>query len=428
MDKVNSADNNLALFLGLWFDVFPCPFAELSRAVKPGKVRKEDLATSDTRWWNPDDNTFSLGKETSRAWNEWSKDNPSQNSVNDASQAQLTLTSSVYGLGGVCPTGNNLETILKNYFSECLPDEFARDGGVAVHRVANTVAGLQSQHRPVRRFGNEFAYNSESFDPESLLGPEEAAMHTIRYKGSEIIKKKVNSLATLLTHCENLGHAEAPFVEGLNVELLPFQRQSLKWAIERETMPGGVQSLHWAKVPLPANATEELYFNPLLGMFSKTKPNCVRGGWICEQMGMGKTIISLSLVLSNVAPALPVSGSRTTALAKAPKPVNGQSFWKPNTTSTIESDDDKNPNRGRYLSRGTLVVCNVSLVGQWIEEAKSKLENPEGKIYAYYGASRKRDAKILAKNAIVVTTYETLVSDATYHAKKAESNSYCPPV
>jgi SNF2 family DNA or RNA helicase len=52
----------------------------------------------------------------------------------------------------------------------------------------------------------------------------------------------------------------------------------------------------------------------------------------------------------------------------------------------------------------------VSLVGQWIEEAKSKLQNP-GLVYAYHGQNRKRDALILAQNAIVVTTYETLASD-----------------
>ena len=47
--------------------------------------------------------------------------------------------------------------------------------------------------------------------------------------------------------------------------------------------------MHWAKVPLPKGATDELYFNPILGMFSQTKPNLVRGGMICEQMGMGKS-------------------------------------------------------------------------------------------------------------------------------------------
>jgi hypothetical protein len=31
-----------------------------------------------------------------------------------------------------------------------------------------------------------------------------------------------------------IGHVKVDFVEGLNVELLDFQRQSLKWALERD--------------------------------------------------------------------------------------------------------------------------------------------------------------------------------------------------
>ena len=59
-------------------------------------------------------------------------------------------------------------------------------------------------------------------------------------------------------------------------------------------------------------------------------------------------------------------------------------------------------------------------------EAKSKLQNP-GLVYTYHGCNRKRDPCILAQNAIVVTTYETLSSDKTYHANKAAEEVYCPP-
>ena len=72
------------------------------------------------------------------------------------------------------------------------------------------------------------------------------------------------------------------------------------------------------------------------------------------------------------------------------------------------------------------VQCPVSLVGQWIEEAKSKLKNP-GLIYPYHGQNRNRDPKLLASNSIVVTTYDVIASDATHHAKKGGSN-YCPPL
>ena len=74
----------------------------------------------------------------------------------------------------------------------------------------------------------------------------------------------------------------------------------------------------------------------------------------------------------------------------------------------------------------TLSQCNVSLVGQWIDEAKSKLENP-GLVYSYHGNTRKRDPMILAENAVVVTTYAVLASDANHHAKKSKDPDYCAP-
>jgi hypothetical protein len=44
------------------------------------------------------------------------------------------------------------------------------------------------------------------------------------------------------------------------------------------------------------------------------------------------------------------------------------------------------------LCRATLVVCAVSLVGQWIKEAKSKLRETL-KIHMYHGGSRIKDIK-----------------------------------
>lgn len=35
---------------------------------------------------------------------------------------------------------------------------------------------------------------------------------------------------------------------------------------------------------------------------------------------------------------------------------------------------------------------------------------------------------MLSKNAIVVTTYQVLASDATYHKRKSESAQYVPPL
>jgi SNF2 family DNA or RNA helicase len=105
------------------------------------------------------------------------------------------------------------------------------------------------------------------------------------------------SMKGLLEHLENLHHpSPVPLVEGLNVELLAFQRQSVQWALERETTPGGIQSFLWPKLPSVAEPGEELYYSPILERFRRDKPHLVRGGIIAEEMGLGKTVISLALV------------------------------------------------------------------------------------------------------------------------------------
>jgi SNF2 family DNA or RNA helicase len=51
---------------------------------------------------------------------------------------------------------------------------------------------------------------------------------------------------------------------------------------------------------------------------------------------------------------------------------------------------------------GTLVVCMVSLVGQWIEEIRTKLTAEAGvSVYCYHGSSRKKDPKEISKHDVV---------------------------
>ena len=194
-----------------------------------------------------------------------------------------------------------------------------------------------------------------------------------------------------------------------------FQKQAVGWAIQRENLPGGIQSLLWTKLPVTNGRTpDDLWFNPILDCVSKTPPTCVRGGFICHEMGLGKTVISLAVVLQNPAPNLPLSGTKVLDNVT------------PDGWSQLErADGHLNSSYASTYSRATLVICcSASLVGQWIAEAKSKLKDP-GLVYAYYGALRNRNAELLSMNAIVVTTYGTIQSD--FRNKKSDTPGYVPP-
>jgi SNF2 family DNA or RNA helicase len=137
-------------------------------------------------------------------------------------------------------------------------------------------------------------------------------------------------------------------------------------------------------------------------------------------MGLGKTVITLGLIIKNPAPALPSSGSSIAELDNYTSTPWDKDLYSKTTPSSSKK-------RGSVLSRGTLVICPVSLVGQWISEAKSKLSDP-GHVYAYYGTNRKRDARLLSEKSIVVTTFETVSKDDSYHRSKSKEVDYCPPL
>lgn len=78
-----------------------------------------------------------------------------------------------------------------------------------------------------------------------------------------------------------------------------------------------------------------------------------------------KTVISLALILKHPAPQLPISGSNVSALTTAPAPSDERDpKWDMGLYARASAGI---PKRGSILSRGTLVICPVSLVGQWIE-------------------------------------------------------------
>ncbi len=176
---------------------------------------------------------------------------------------------------------------------------------------------------------------------------------------------------------------------GLNVPMRPYQRKNLNFALNNELME---ESPFW--LPLVWHESNEtlLYWSPYYRTFSTTRPCPIRGGFIADEMGMGKTICTLALILS------------TLGGARVGRETEGVG--------------------------GTLVVCPVSLVGQWCKEAAAKLDN-DLSVYKYYGASRNRKPEILRNYDIVVTTYGVLASDKTYGARKALMHgnpNYIPPL
>jgi hypothetical protein len=194
-------------------------------------------------------------------------------------------------------------------------------------------------------------------------------------KDSELSSRR--SITSLMEAMERPEAATAVQPRGLTVTLRPYQLQSLKFMWDEERGQGGFRRHVW--VPAAAVDGTPFWYSPLLGRVASVVPEQPSGGWCCEEMGLGKTIEVLALVLANPADAVPAPGTLL-------------------------------PNQ-KLRSRATLVVCAVSLVGQWIAEAQEKTAGSL-KIHMYHGQGRIKDARRLATEFdLIVTTYATLSSD-----------------
>ena len=136
--------------------------------------------------------------------------------------------------------------------------------------------------------------------------------------------------------------------EGLSVKLLPHQVEGVEWMKGRELGP-----VKKGKVP--------------------------RGGILADDMGLGKTLQSISLILTNQ------------------RPDKGDKGWKKNFED---------------VSQTTLVVAPLALIRQWEAEVKEKVAKSHSmRVYVHHGPGRTKSAKELASYDVVVTTYQTLVSE-----------------
>jgi len=234
-------------------------------------------------------------------------------------------------------------------------------------------------------------------------------------------KSGICSADTLLQALETgeIGAAQQP--PGLAVTLRPYQLQTLGF-MQRAERGEGLRRHVW--VPIKQLTTSGSSSNPQeeerpawwwSPAFSQAclhpEPSATWGGFLGETMGLGKTVEVLALILSD-RPHLPPVPRRLSTLFPPDHPNQRQ---QPAETQASGSDNNSpsEPDmvNGRICSSATLVVCAVPLVGQWVDEARSKAGGSL-RIHQYHGQGRTRNIKQLATQYdVVVTTYATLGSD-----------------
>lgn len=321
------AGADLTAFLGAWFDIFPMRVSDLC-----WRMALDESPILPGGWLQK--NNTDLSDSEHAAWKE--------KLIREMKDFKAAQEENKHHLKMLCSSGNQQDghagkidvefsNVLKRYFIEQL-----RYQPIKLSE-CDLVDVLQNRHcaRFSRAIGTVLGRKGITF------------LHLfLRYQPSS-----ASGLEQIMTHLENVGHPKMDIVEGLNVELMDFQLQTLSWAFERETTVHGIQQNFWAQLPDDASRGDtSLFFNPILGRFRSRQPEVVRGGFIAEEMGLGKTVITLALILKNPAPETPASGRPSSDLVHCPS----NSAWKETPHQEVKDQ------RGTIHSRGTLVI--VSLV------------------------------------------------------------------
>jgi hypothetical protein len=135
-------------------------------------------------------------------------------------------------LGGVCSNETDFTGSLKRYLREILADVVHKKNMVDQSQTlwAEESLGVTSRHRRMRTYEIETdgvldesaGSPKHGIEYDSCLSPRDYALaqRSLMGNASQVFLS-TQSLSLLMDHMENLGHASAPYVEGLTVELLP---------------------------------------------------------------------------------------------------------------------------------------------------------------------------------------------------------------
>ncbi|XP_022777032.1 DNA repair protein RAD16 isoform X2 [Durio zibethinus] len=130
----------------------------------------------------------------------------------------------------------------------------------------------------------------------------------------------------------------------------------------------------------------------------KQEDSATKGGILADEMGMGKTIQAIALVLAKreILHAIEPDGSLLT----------------PGSSTDLA------------MIKGTLVICPVVAVSQWVSEIDRFTSRGSTKVLVYHGANRGKNIKHFLDYDFVITTYS--IVEAEYRKYMMPPKEKCP--
>ncbi|XP_020581441.1 putative SWI/SNF-related matrix-associated actin-dependent regulator of chromatin subfamily A member 3-like 2 [Phalaenopsis equestris] len=220
--------------------------------------------------------------------------------------------------------------------------------------------------------------------------------------------------------------------ETLLCELRSYQKQALRWMLQLEKgrcLEEAAITLHpcWDAYHLPDKNDHVIYLNAFSGDATTEFPSTqqIARGYtnniLADAMGLGKTIMTLALLLAHSEKG---KSPTCSSIQSSNEDGNaGDGLDKLSSASKKAASIygfTKLKSKSILVGGGNLIVCPMTLLGQWKAEIEVHAQQGSLSLYVHYGASRPKEAKILAQSDVVLTTYGVLASE--FSAENADEN------
>ncbi|MBA0682202.1 hypothetical protein Goari_023937, partial [Gossypium aridum] len=183
-----------------------------------------------------------------------------------------------------------------------------------------------------------------------------------------------------------------------------WEQEHEKWIDENLTVDVDLDQQN-AVITETSDASSDLiipllrYQKEWLAWALKQEDSNTKGGILADEMGMGKTIQAIALVLA--------------------KRQVLHTIGEPNVSSqTAGSSTDL------LRIRCTLVICPVVAVSQWVSEIDRFTSRGSAKVLVYHGANRGKNVKQFSEYDFVITTYS--IVEAEYRKFMMPPKEKCP--
>lgn len=194
----------------------------------------------------------------------------------------------------------------------------------------------------------------------------------------------IEDLHSALKSAPDIEEVEEEQPEGLNVSLMIHQRRALAWML-------------WREKQMPP------------------------GGILADDMGLGKTLTMIALALRHK--ELVKAGAIAEDFSVKDSDQESEDDDCQEITSWISKSSSASSRAASLVpSRGTLVVCPASLLGQWQGEAQNRVSRGKMRSLVYHGTSRDMDVNSLARYDLIITTYTLVMKEAFPKSKDKVQN------